>query len=97
MSRKTSNFLESIALIRTLPCLGYPGKIIVVGRPSSPLADVLPYLAALPGVISFHPEARSLTFRRQTGLITLFIFLRSSLPLLRMPGGFLHSLPAGGP
>lgn len=64
-------FLESIMLVRTLPCLADPGRIIVVGRPSGPLDDVLPYLATLPNVISFDPKSGTLTLRRQPGLLTL--------------------------
>ncbi len=64
-------FLDSIALERTLPCLAEPGKIIVVGSPSRSLADVLPYLATLPNVIAYNPDAASLTLRRRPGLITL--------------------------
>lgn len=64
-------FLESIALERVLPCLAEPGKVIIVGRPSRPLSEVLPYLATLPNVIAYNPQARSLTLRRQPGLITL--------------------------
>ena len=64
-------YLESIALIRTLPCLAEPGKIIVVGRPSRPLGEVLPYLATLPNVIAFNPGSLGLTMRRNPGLITL--------------------------
>ncbi len=65
-------FLSSIALVQTLPCLAEPGKIIVIGKPSRPLDDVLPYLAALPDVIAFNPNALALTFRRQTGFLTLY-------------------------
>jgi ArsR family metal-binding transcriptional regulator len=64
-------FLQSIALERTLPCLAEPGKIIVEGKPSRRLDDVLPYLATLPNVIAYNPQAQSLTLRRQPGLITL--------------------------
>jgi len=64
-------YLESIALTKTLPCLAEPGKIIVVGRPSSSLADVLPYLATLPNVIAFNPATGALTIRRRPGLIAL--------------------------
>jgi ArsR family metal-binding transcriptional regulator len=64
-------YLESITLIRTLPCLAEPGKIIVIGKPSRTLEDVLPYLATLPGVIAFNPHQCTLTFRRQPGLLTL--------------------------
>ena len=64
-------FLASIALIHTLPCLAEPGKIIVVGKPSRSLNEVLPYLAALPNVIAYNPDACTLTFRRQAGFLTL--------------------------
>jgi len=64
-------FLGSIALHKTLPCLAEPGKIIVVGRPSSSLAHVLLYLAALPTVIAFNPSTGALTIRRRPGLIAL--------------------------
>ncbi len=63
-------YLESITLIRTLPCLAEPGKIIIIGKPSRPLEDVLPYLATLPGVIAFNPNQCTLTFRRQPGFLT---------------------------
>lgn len=65
-------FLESIGLTRTLPCLAEPGKMIVIGEPSRPLGEVLPYLATLPGVIAYNPEAHTLTFRRQPGFLTLY-------------------------
>jgi ArsR family metal-binding transcriptional regulator len=64
-------YLESITLIRTLPCLAEPGKIIVIGKPSRTLEEVLPYLATLPGVIAFNPFQCTLTFRRQPGFLTL--------------------------
>lgn len=64
-------YLLSIALTKTLPCLAEPGKIIVVGKPSRPLDQVLPYMATLPGVISWNPQALTLTFRRQPGFLTL--------------------------
>jgi len=64
-------FLESIALQKTLPCLAEPGKIIVVGKPSQDLAEVLPYLATLPSAIAYNPRPPSLTLRRKLGLITL--------------------------
>jgi ArsR family metal-binding transcriptional regulator len=63
-------YLESITLVRTLPCLAEPGKIIVVGKPSRPLEEVLPFLATLPGVIVFNPDQTKLTFRRQPGFLT---------------------------
>ena len=65
-------FLQSIELIETLPCLSDPGRITVVGKPSRLLDDVLPYLATLPGVISYHPEARTLTFHRRSGFLALY-------------------------
>jgi ArsR family metal-binding transcriptional regulator len=72
MEVEQNSYLESIALTRTLPCLANPGKLIVIGKPSRSLDDVLPYLATLPGVISYHPQARTLTFRRQPGFLTLY-------------------------
>ncbi len=65
------NFLDSITLTRTLPCLAEPGKIIVIGRPSHPLDEVIPYLATLPSIIAYNPEQRTLTFRRQPGFLTI--------------------------
>lgn len=65
-------FLHSISLTRTLPCLAEPGKIIVVGKPSRSLDDVLPYLAALPNVIGYNPETCTLTFHRPSGFLTLY-------------------------
>ncbi|MBN2045539.1 MAG: hypothetical protein JW757_11005 [Anaerolineales bacterium] len=64
-------YLEEIKLIKTLPCLAEPGKIQVVGAPSSSLADVIPYLATLPGIVTYNPETPSLTFRRRPGFMTL--------------------------
>ena len=66
------NYLEAISLTKTLPCLADPDKIIVFGKPDHSLAEVIPFLATLPGVISYNPESLTLTFRRQTGFITLF-------------------------
>ncbi|MBN1147972.1 MAG: hypothetical protein JXA78_12010 [Anaerolineales bacterium] len=65
-------FLESIALTHTTPCLAEPGKIIVTGKPSRQLDEVLPYLATLPSVIGYNPNANTLTLRRQLGFITLY-------------------------
>jgi ArsR family metal-binding transcriptional regulator len=65
-------YLESITLVKTLPCLAEPGKIIVIGDPSRKLDDVLPYLATLPNVISYNPESCTLTLRRQPGFISLY-------------------------
>jgi ArsR family metal-binding transcriptional regulator len=69
---ETMSYLESIALIKTLPCLAEPGKIIVVGKPDRPLNEVIPYLATLPGVIAYNPDTCTLTFRRQAGFMTLY-------------------------
>ena len=65
-------FLDTITLVKTLPCLAEPGKIIVIGKPSQPLADVIPYLATLPDVIVYNPETCTVTFRRQYGFMTLY-------------------------
>ena len=65
-------FLEAITLVKTLPCLAEPGKIIVIGQPTQPLTDVIPYLATLPGVIAYNPLTCTLTFRRPRGFMTLF-------------------------
>jgi ArsR family metal-binding transcriptional regulator len=64
-------YLEFIRLTRTLPCLAEPGKIQVVGTPSRSLAEVIPYLATLPGIVNFNPDRLSLTFRRRPGFLTL--------------------------
>ena len=66
------NYLASITLTKTLPCLAEPGKIIVIGKPDRLLDDVIPYLATLPGVIAYNPETLTLTFRRQPGFLTLY-------------------------
>jgi len=65
-------YLDAITLTRTLPCLAEPSRIIVIGQPSRSLDDVLPYLAALPGVIAFNPDTCTLTFRRPHGFLTLY-------------------------
>jgi ArsR family metal-binding transcriptional regulator len=65
-------FLDSIIFTRFLPCLAVSGKIIIIGKPSRPLDDVLPYLATLPGIIAYNPETHTLTFRRQPGFLTLY-------------------------
>jgi ArsR family metal-binding transcriptional regulator len=65
-------FLDTISLIKTLPCLAEPGKIIVIGEPSRTLEGIIPYLATLPGVIAYNPETLTLTFRRQAGFMTLY-------------------------
>lgn len=68
----SEQYLGAITLSQTRPCLAYPGRLIVVGRPDRPLDEVLPYLAALPGVIAYQPAAGTLTFRRQPGFLTLY-------------------------
>ncbi len=65
-------YLDSMALTRALPCLAEPGKIIVVGKPNRPLDEVLPFVATLPGVIAYNPQAGTLTFRRTPGFLTLY-------------------------
>jgi ArsR family metal-binding transcriptional regulator len=65
-------YLDSLTLSRTLPCLAYPGRIIVIGKPSRPLDEVLPFLATLPGVIAYNPYTHTLTFRRLLGFMTLY-------------------------
>jgi ArsR family metal-binding transcriptional regulator len=49
-------YLDNISLTHTLPCLAEPGKIIVIGVPSTSLAEVIPYLATLPSIIGYNPE-----------------------------------------
>jgi len=65
-------FLDAITLVNTLPCLAESGKIIVVGHPSQPLVNVIPYLATLPDVIVYNPATCTVTFRRQHGFMTLY-------------------------
>ncbi len=65
------NFLDSITLTRTHPCLAEPGKIIVIGKPARTLEEVLPYLATLPSIIAYNPQQCMLTFRRQPGFLTI--------------------------
>jgi ArsR family metal-binding transcriptional regulator len=69
---ESDTYLSSIALVRTLPCLADPGKIIVVGSPSRHLGDVLPFLATLPNIITYNPGAGTLTMRRARGFLTLY-------------------------
>jgi ArsR family metal-binding transcriptional regulator len=64
--------VESLRLIRTLPCLADPGKIIVIGETDAAIDGVLPMLnAILPNVVSYHPFSGVMTLRRRPGLITL--------------------------
>lgn len=65
-------FIEAIELTHVTPCLAEPGKVIVTGKPSRSLDEVLPYLAALPNVIGYNPENLTLTFRRPLGFMTLY-------------------------
>jgi ArsR family metal-binding transcriptional regulator len=69
---KPDRLLKTITLARILPCLADPGKIIIVGRPDRSLSEVIPYLATLPGVISYNPNTLTLTFRRPSGFLTLY-------------------------
>ena len=66
------SYLEAISLTKTLPCLAEPDKIIIIGKPSRALTEVLPYLATLPGIIAWDPDASTLTFRRPHGFMTLY-------------------------
>jgi ArsR family metal-binding transcriptional regulator len=66
------NYLDSITLTKTIPCLAEPGRIIVIGKPSQTLGEVLPYLATLPGIIAWNPKLLTLTFRRPHGFMTLY-------------------------
>lgn len=66
-------FIESIQLVKTVPCLAEPDKIIVIGRPSRAIDGLLPLVAAVaPNVIGFNPVAGQLTLRRRPGLITFY-------------------------
>jgi ArsR family metal-binding transcriptional regulator len=65
-------YLEHINLSKILPCLAEPGKVIVIGEPGRSLAEVIPYLATLPGVIAYNPDTLTLTFRRQPGFMTFY-------------------------
>lgn len=65
------SYLRSITLVKTSPCLAAPGKLIIVGQPDRSLEEAIPFLAALPGVISYNPETLSLTFRRAHGFMTI--------------------------
>ncbi len=63
----------AITLIRTLPCLADPGKLIVIGETGAAIDPVLPLLnAILPNVVSYHPFNGVMTLRRRPGLITLY-------------------------
>jgi len=63
----------AIMLIRTLPCLADPGKLIVIGETDAAIDGALPLLnAILPTVVSYHPFVGVMTLRRRPGLITLY-------------------------
>jgi ArsR family metal-binding transcriptional regulator len=47
-------------------------RAIVIGRPNQLLGNVLPCLATLPSVIAYNCDARTLTFRRTPGFLTLY-------------------------
>jgi ArsR family metal-binding transcriptional regulator len=66
-------FVDRFTLVATLPCMADPSKCIVVGRPSRPLAPVLPFVnAVLPNVISYSAVGGVMTLRRQPGFITIY-------------------------
>lgn len=68
-----SPLVGAIVLIRTLPCLADPGKIIVIGETDAAIDGALPLLnAILPTVVSYNPFAGTMTLRRRPGLITLY-------------------------
>lgn len=68
-----ASLVSAITLIRTLPCLADPGKIIVIGETDAAIDGVLPLLnAILPTVVSYHPLTGVMTLRRRPGLITLY-------------------------
>lgn len=63
----------SITLVRWLPCLADPSKIIVIGETDATIDMAMPLLnAILPNVISYYPLAGVMSLRRRPGLITLY-------------------------
>jgi ArsR family metal-binding transcriptional regulator len=65
--------IGAITLIRPLPCLADPGKLIVIGETDAAIDGVLPLLnAILPTVVSYHPFSGVMMLRRRPGLITLY-------------------------
>jgi len=73
VSVTADSLVSAITLIRTLPCLADPGKIIVIGETDAAIDGVLPLLnAILPNVVSYHPLSGVMTLRRRPGLITLY-------------------------
>jgi ArsR family metal-binding transcriptional regulator len=70
---ESEQLVGHVSLIRTLPCLAEPGKIIVIGETDATIDGVLPLLnAILPNVISYHPFSGVMTLRRKPGLMTLY-------------------------
>jgi ArsR family metal-binding transcriptional regulator len=65
-------YLDAISLWKTTACLAEPGKLVIYGRPTRSLEQVIPYLATLPDVIAYDPQACILTFRRRAGFLTLY-------------------------
>jgi ArsR family metal-binding transcriptional regulator len=73
VSVTTDQLVAAISLVRSLPCLADPGKIIVIGETDVTIDGVLPLLnAILPNVVSYHPFSGVMTLRRRPGLITLY-------------------------
>lgn len=73
MSVTGDRLVGAISLIRSIPCLADPGKIIVIGETDATIDGVLPLLnAILPNVVSYHPFSGVMTLRRRPGLITLY-------------------------
>ena len=73
MSVMFEPLIRALTLIRTLPCLADPGKLVVIGETDASLDGVLPLLnAILPNVVSYHPFTGVMTLRRRPGLITLY-------------------------
>jgi ArsR family metal-binding transcriptional regulator len=67
------SLVESIQLVKALPCLAEPGKIIVIGHPSRAIDGVVPLVAAVaPEVIAYNPLNCTLVLRRQRGFITFY-------------------------
>ncbi|MCX6028812.1 MAG: hypothetical protein NT169_05870 [Chloroflexi bacterium] len=70
---ESMELVGGIRLVKTLPCLADPGKIIVIGETDATLDGVLPLLnAILPNVVSYHSFSGVMTLRRRPGLITLY-------------------------
>ncbi len=70
---ESTELISGIRLVRTLPCLAEPSKLIIIGEADAAIDGVLPLLnAILPNVISYNPFAGTMTLRRRPGLITLY-------------------------